>query len=154
MEKVVKATEEEKEKPPSNALRLRRASMGLAVAAVASLIVAPMLAASAKAIAEVTGIGTTFVGVSLVVATTSLPELVTSLAAVRLGAFDLAVGNLFGSNAFDVCVLLFTDLLLRAPPREQAARTLGRNHKNGNSCTDMGERAAPVHFAQKLCVGR
>jgi cation:H+ antiporter len=39
---------------------------------------------------------------------TSLPELVTSFAAVRLGAFDLAVGNVFGSNAFNM--LLFFPL--------------------------------------------
>lgn len=41
---------------------------------------------------------------------TSLPEMVTSLAAVRLGAYDLAVGNLFGSNAFNMMLVLPTDI--------------------------------------------
>jgi len=89
---------------------LRRASVGFAVASVAILLAAPLLAASAKEIAEATGISTTFIGTSLVAITTSLPELVTSLAAVRLGAFDLAVGNLFGSNAFNMGALVFADL--------------------------------------------
>jgi cation:H+ antiporter len=47
---------------------------------------------------------------------TSLPELVTSFAAVRLGAFDLAVGNLFGSNAFNMAVLFFVDVAYQKGP--------------------------------------
>jgi cation:H+ antiporter len=41
---------------------------------------------------------------------------VTSLAAVRLGAFDLAVGNLFGSNAFNMGALFFCDMAYRSGP--------------------------------------
>lgn len=66
------------------------------------LVAAPQFARSAKGIAEVTGIGATFIGTWLVGFSTSLPELVTSLAAVRLRAYDLAVGNLFGSNALNM----------------------------------------------------
>jgi cation:H+ antiporter len=61
-------------------------------------------------IAEITGISTTFIGTSLVGIVTSLPELVTTFAAVRLGAFDLAVGNLFGSNAFNMAILFIADM--------------------------------------------
>ena len=43
----------------------------------------------------------------------SLPELVTAVASVRLGAFDLAVGNLFGINAFNMAAFLFADLAYR-----------------------------------------
>lgn len=92
---------------------LRRASMGFAAAALAILVAAPLLADSAVKIAEATGISTTFIGTSLVAITTSLPELVTTFAAVRLGAFDLAVGNLFGSNAFNMCVMFFADVAYR-----------------------------------------
>lgn len=95
---------------------LRRALVGFTAAALALLAAAPFLASSAKTIAEVTGIGTTFIGTTLVAFTTSLPELVTSLAAVRLGAFDLAVGNLFGSNAFNMGVFFFADLTYRSGP--------------------------------------
>jgi cation:H+ antiporter len=76
-------------------------------------VAAPFLAWSAERIAEETGVGTTFIGTSLVAITTSLPELVTAVASVRLGAFDLAVGNLFGSNAFNMAAFLFADLAYR-----------------------------------------
>jgi cation:H+ antiporter len=39
-----------------------------------------------------------------------LPGLAVSISAIRLGAFDLAVGNLFGSNAFNMAAFFFADL--------------------------------------------
>lgn len=64
----------------------------------------------AKQVAESTGLGATFMGTWLVGLSTSLPELVASIAALRLGAFDLAVGNLIGSNAFNMAILIVVDL--------------------------------------------
>lgn len=95
---------------------LRRTWIGFAAAALVILLAAPFLVASAKAIAEQTGISTTFVGTSLLAIATSLPEFVTAVAAVRLGAFDLAVGNLFGSNAFNMCALFAADVAYRQGP--------------------------------------
>ncbi|MBK9995717.1 MAG: hypothetical protein IPO99_00965 [Nitrospira sp.] len=95
---------------------LRRAAIGFVAATVVLIIAAPLLAKSAKDIADQSGVSTTFVGTSLVAVVTTLPELVTSLAAVRLGAFDLAVGNLFGSNAFNMAAFLFTDLAYAGGP--------------------------------------
>ncbi len=95
---------------------LRHALIGFAVAALALLASAPLLAESAKEIAAATGLSTTFIGTSLVAMTTSLPEFVTSFAAVRLGALDLAVGNLFGSNAINMAVLLVADAAYRKGP--------------------------------------
>ncbi|MBI4401820.1 MAG: hypothetical protein HY581_09335, partial [Nitrospirae bacterium] len=114
-ERVIEA-EEAEPRVRARAAVLRRASIGFAVASVAILLAAPLLAASAKQIAEETGISTTFIGTSIVAITTSLPELVTSFAAVRLGAFDLAVGNLFGSNAFNIGALVFADVAYRSGP--------------------------------------
>ena len=111
-ESVIHA-EEGKRRAGGSPPGLRRASMGFAAAALAILVAAPLLADSAVKIAEATGISTTFIGTSLVAITTSLPELVTTFAAVRLGAFDLAVGNLFGSNAFNMCVMFFADVAYR-----------------------------------------
>jgi len=93
------------------AMPLRAAITGFAAAAALVLLAAPAFAWSAKGIAEITGLGNTFVGTWLVGMATSLPELVTSFAAVRLGAYDLAVGNLFGSNAFNMAVFLPLDLV-------------------------------------------
>jgi len=89
---------------------LGRAVAGFGAAALVTLAAAPVFAYAAKALAEETGLGTTFVGTWLVGLSTSLPELVTSVAAVRMGAFDLAVGNLLGSNAFNISILLWVDL--------------------------------------------
>ncbi len=80
------------------------------------LLAAPLLAVSAGELAAATGLGQTFVGTFLVAATTSTPELVASLAAVRIGAHDLAVGNLFGSNAFNMLALLAADLAYTPGP--------------------------------------
>jgi cation:H+ antiporter len=82
------------------------------IAATAVLIFAgPRLAHTAGELAEITGLGSTFVGTSLVAFSTSLPELVSSLAALRLRAFDLAIGNVFGSNAFNMLVFVPLDAL-------------------------------------------
>ena len=89
---------------------LKRAVVVFAGGAVVILTVSPALAWSAKHIAEISGLGNTFVGTWLLGLSTSLPELVTSFAAVRMGAFDLAVGNLFGSNSFNMVIFLILDL--------------------------------------------
>ncbi len=62
-------------------------------------------------IAIVTGLGQTFVGSIFIAFTTSLPELVASIAAVRIGAIDLMFGNLLGSNLFNMAILGVDDLL-------------------------------------------
>lgn len=77
----------------------------------AILIVAPFMADAAGRIADETGLGKTFIGSTLLAFCTSLPELVSTIAAVRMGAFDLAVGNIFGSNAFNMIILLPLDFL-------------------------------------------
>ena len=92
-------------------MSLRRAVLGFSVAALVVLAAGPAFAWSAKGIAELTGLGNTFVGTSLVGLATSLPELVACIAAVRMGSFDLAVGNLFGSNAFNMAIFLPLDLV-------------------------------------------
>lgn len=116
LERVVEAEEAGEDKVTTRKAALRRASAGFAAAALALLVAAPFLASSAQDIAVLTGLGTTFIGTTLVAITTSLPELVTAFAAVRLGAFDLAVGNLFGSNAFNMSAFFFADLAYGSGP--------------------------------------
>ncbi len=87
-----------------------RAILRFVVLAVVILAVAPPFAWSAHRLAEISGLGSTFVGTVLVGLSTSLPELVASLAAIRMGAFDLAVGNLFGSNGFNMIVFFALDI--------------------------------------------
>ena len=66
-----------------------------------------------KFIAEYSGLGNTFFGTLFLAATTSLPELVVSISALRMGALDMAVGNLFGSNIFNIFILGIDDLFYR-----------------------------------------
>ncbi len=86
-----------------------RPLLGFAVATGVMILAVPHMVASSVEIAEITGLGTGFVGIILVAMITSLPELVSAIAAVRLGAFDLAVGNLFGSNVFNMFALALVD---------------------------------------------
>jgi cation:H+ antiporter len=96
--------------PPSPRANLARAATAFVLAAAVILVVAPFLARAADSIAEQSGLGRTFVGTTLVALSTSLPELVASVAALRMGAYDLAIGNVFGSNSFNVVMLAALDL--------------------------------------------
>lgn len=72
-------------------------------------------------LAEETGVSKSFVGTLLVAATTSLPELVVSITAVRIGSMDIAVGNLLGSNIFNMLILSLDDILYTKGPLLVAA---------------------------------
>jgi cation:H+ antiporter len=94
---------------------------GFALGAAGILLVAPLLVIAAQAVAIESGQSETLVGTALVGFTTSFPEIAATVAAVRLGAFDLAVGNIFGSNAFNMCILFAMDLAYRGKPVLAAA---------------------------------
>jgi cation:H+ antiporter len=84
--------------------------IGFLIAAGVLGLITPMLVSASTGIAEITGVGTSFVGTTLVAIVTSLPEMVTTLAALKLGANDMAIGNLFGSNMFNMFALGLTDV--------------------------------------------
>ncbi|GIX05540.1 MAG: calcium/sodium antiporter [Planctomycetaceae bacterium] len=88
---------------------------GFGVCTVVIVLSGPFLSTSAAELADLTGLGKTFVGTTLVACSTSLPELVSTIAAVRLGAPDLAIGNIFGSNSFNMLILLPLDALYDGP---------------------------------------
>jgi cation:H+ antiporter len=89
---------------------LRAGLIGFGIAAGSLLVLTPWMVDASNRIAEITGLGTTFIGTSLVAIVTSLPELVTTVAAAKLGADDMAIGNLFGSNLFNMFAFGLTDL--------------------------------------------
>lgn len=94
---------------PSRAA-LRRAVVGFAAAGVVILLVAPYLAASTAVIADRLGISHGFAGMVLLAVATSLPEAVVTATSVRAGTYDLAVGNLLGSNCFNMAALVALDV--------------------------------------------
>ncbi len=76
-------------------------------------ILGSMLTRIADQLADVTGVTETIMGAIFLGGTTSLPELVTSISAVRQGALTLAVGGVIGENSFDVLFLAFADFANR-----------------------------------------
>lgn len=67
-------------------------------------------------IAEASGLGNSFVGNIFIAFSTSLPEVVVSMAALKMGAVDMAIGNLFGSNIFNILILGIDDIFFTQGP--------------------------------------
>ena len=71
------------------------------------------LAKSGGRLSDELGVSETAVGALMTAVVTSMPELVTTLAAVRRGALQLAVGGIIGGNSFDVLFLSLSDIFYR-----------------------------------------
>jgi cation:H+ antiporter len=102
-------TADEAKAHAASAPSLRTAIIGFAISAGVILFAARYLATSAEQIAGMLGLSSGFVGMVLLALVTSLPEATVSVAAVRSGSYDLAVGNLLGSNCFNVTILFVHD---------------------------------------------
>lgn len=89
---------------------LRIGVISFLASSIVLILVSPLMVNAADKIAAVTRLGETFVGSTLVAVVTSLPELVTSIAALSIGAPEMAMGNLFGSNMFNMLAISMTDL--------------------------------------------
>lgn len=74
------------------------------------------LASTGDALAAQTGLGASFVGVALVAASTSLPELSTTLGALRRGNHEMAVSNILGTNCLEVALFFLADIFYREGP--------------------------------------
>ncbi len=61
---------------------------------------------NATSLAKTIGISEKLIGVTIVSVATSLPELVTSITATRKGTVDIAIGNIIGSNIFNIVLIL------------------------------------------------
>lgn len=75
-----------------------------------------LLSWSGDAIAIQSGLGQSFVGFLLVGFSTSLTEVTTVVVAYRLGRYEMAVGDIFGTNIFNTGLLLLADAAHRGPP--------------------------------------
>lgn len=94
----------------------RKIVIRLILASLAVLVGGFVVAQSGERIAEQTGLGSSFVGAILIAIATSLPEVSTSLEAVRLGARTMAISNIFGTNLFDAALIFFADVTYGGPP--------------------------------------
>lgn len=95
---------------------LRRLGAAFGAASAVVFVAGATLAQAADALAVQSGLGASFVGASLLAASTSLPELSTTLAAVRMGSYAMAISNIFGSNMIMIALLLPADVLYREGP--------------------------------------
>ncbi len=96
---------------------LARAGAVYAVSASVVIAAAVWLAHTGEGITHAMGWDASFVGTQFLAVGTSLPELATSFAALRIGAPALAIGNLLGSNLFNMgFVLTVDDLVLAGAP--------------------------------------
>lgn len=84
----------------------RYAALALVVVAAASVL-PPM----AQRIAQLTGLEESFVGTLFLALSTSLPEVAVTLTAVRMGAINMAVGNMLGSNLFNILILAIDEIV-------------------------------------------
>lgn len=97
-------------------LSLRQAAVGYAVAGAVVVAAGLWLPFIGERMADAMGWHASFVGSLFVAFATTLPELAVTLAALRLGAVDMAIGNLFGSNLFNIAILALDDVLYLKGP--------------------------------------
>ena len=95
---------------------LRRLIAGAAAAGAVILVAGFLLAKTGEALAAQTGLGHGFFGAVLLGWSTSLPELSTVLAAVRLRRYEMAIADVLGTNLFNVGIIVLVDALHRGDP--------------------------------------
>jgi len=98
---------------PENRSELGKTAAQFSVAAIVIVVAGIILAQLGDRIAEQTGLEQSFVGTLFLALATSLPELTVSITAIKIGAYDLMIGNIFGSNMFNVFVVAISDLAYR-----------------------------------------
>ncbi len=108
--RVAEVLEQEAEQRHYDQISRTRTYATFAVAGLVIVVAGVWLGSIADRIAAETGLGRSFVGVFFLGVSTSLPEIAASLAAVRMGAIDLAIGNVLGSNLFNVMLLAVYDI--------------------------------------------
>ena len=80
-----------------------------------TLLAGVVLEMSGNTLADRAGVNGVIFGATVLAGATALPEISSGIAAVRLGDNALALGDIFGGNAFQVCLFLLADLIAGAP---------------------------------------
>ncbi len=105
-----------KEKHDPHSLSLKQVVFKYALNATFVMVAALALPYFGEHIATKSGISQSFFGTLFLAFSTSLPEIVVSVAAIRMGTIDLAIGNIFGSNIFNIGILALDDILYAKGP--------------------------------------
>lgn len=100
--------------PPGEVVR--RAWRRFVISALVVLAAGSWLPEVADQLATAFGLSRSFVGTVFMAIVTTLPEMAVTFGALRLGALDMAIGNLLGSNLFNVTILAVDDLFYTRGP--------------------------------------
>ena len=94
-------------------------------ASAVTLVAGVVLANTGNTLATRAGINGVIFGATILAAVTALPEISSGIAAVNLGDYQLVMGDIFGGNAFQVCLFLVADLIAGKPvlPHQGAANS-------------------------------
>jgi cation:H+ antiporter len=101
---------------PSPTGSARGAWIGFGISVAVVIVAGRFLAASADSIAEISGISASFIGVLLVSIVTTLPEASVTVTAALRKSYGIAMGNVYGSNAFNVAIFSLSDLFYPGKP--------------------------------------
>jgi cation:H+ antiporter len=111
--RTIETREDQPDATAADGVRPWRVWSAFLLSAAAVGVAGWLVGVSGIALVQHTGLSETLVGTLFTAVATSLPELVTTLAAVRQGALTLAVGGIIGGNTFDVLFLVFSDVAYR-----------------------------------------
>ncbi|GGY53535.1 sodium:calcium antiporter [Parvularcula lutaonensis] len=111
--KITANTRQDEPETDAGKLSLSRLVISFCVLAGITAVAGFMVSRAAEGAIEVFGLSESIAGAFLTAIVTSLPELVTTVAAVRRGALTLAVGGIIGGNAFDVLFIAASDVAYR-----------------------------------------
>lgn len=111
------------EQPDYGGATMSRVYLYFVISSVLIIGAGTWLAVIGDEIAAVTGLGESFIGTLLIGFSTTLPEITVSFAALRMGAVDMAVANMIGSNLFNMAIIPIDDLLYTPGPVLNAVST-------------------------------
>ncbi len=111
--RIERRDQREEEKTSNETMPLGRAIGGFLICGGMIIASGIILVHASRDIAEATGLSASFMGAILVAIVTSLPELATSIGALKIKAYDMIIGNLMGSNMFNILTIFFADLAFR-----------------------------------------
>ncbi len=116
--------------PPPQAFKydhipVKKAYFFYGLSAAVIIVAGIWLAYIGEELAGLLGLGQNFVGSLFIGFTTTLPEITVSVIALRLGAKELAIANMLGSNLFNIAIIFINDLLYKKAP---IFNVVSRNH--------------------------
>lgn len=113
------------EKSPYATASTARVAAEFGIASLLTLAAGWLLAETGNDLASRAGINGVIFGATILALVTALPEISSGIAAVRIGDYQLTFGDIFGGNAFQVCLFLVADLAAGKPvlPHQGAANS-------------------------------